>query len=113
VAEKIDVDGLVGAGADFRELVAQAVRREHRTGQRAEPAPFAHRRGQLEVHGAGHRSQHDRMRGAEQLDQTGIGPHALFLLIGGSGRAVSVELNGKRAAPSMRELRCGEFDGRP
>jgi hypothetical protein len=28
--KKIDVDGLVGAGADFRELVAQAVRREHR-----------------------------------------------------------------------------------
>jgi hypothetical protein len=49
------------------------------------------------------------MRGADELHQTGIGPHEPILLIGGSGRAVSVELKGKRAAPSMRELRRQQF----
>jgi hypothetical protein len=69
-----EIGGSIGTGADLRELVAQRIRRQHCAGKRTEPARRAHSGHELEVHRAGHRSQHDRMFDAEKLGQSGVGP---------------------------------------
>jgi len=77
MAEKIDVDGLVGARADFRHLLARLIGRQHRTGQRTETAHFRHRRRQLEIDCASHRRQHDRMLNTEEVKNSAIRPHGV------------------------------------
>jgi hypothetical protein len=106
VTEEIQVDRLVGHGADFRELLAQRLRGEHRARQRAEAARRAYRRHQLMIHGARHRREHDRVLDADELRQTCIGPHgpllrgALPIQLGGTPCAVNVA-NRRAAAEAL------------
>ena len=75
MAEEVHVDGCRDALADDVDLLARLLGREHRAGQRAQRPALRRRDHQFGVHDAGHRRQHDRKFGLEEVDDPAIWPH--------------------------------------
>src|SRR5262249_14118795 len=66
MAEEIEIDGFLSAGADLRHLLAYLVGIEHRAWERCERARLGRGRCELPIHGAGNRRLHDRKLAVEQ-----------------------------------------------
>ena len=75
MAEEVHVDRRRDALADDVDLLARLLGRDHRARQRAERPALRRRDHELGVHDAGHRRQHDRKFGLEEVDDPAVWPH--------------------------------------
>jgi len=79
MAEEVHVHRRLHALANDVDLLARLLRRQHRTRQRAESTALRHGDHQFRIHHAGHRRQHDRKFGLEEVDQSTVRPHGCSL----------------------------------
>src|ERR1700746_88039 len=80
MAEEIEIDGLLRAGADLRHLLADLIGIEHRAWERCERARLRSGHRELPNQCAGKRGLHDRKLDVEQLEQTTVRPHIRTIL---------------------------------
>src|SRR6185436_9362706 len=95
VAEEVQVDGRGDALADDVDLLARLLRRDHRAWQRAQRPALRRRDHEVSVHDAGHRRQHDRKFGLEEVDDPAVWPH-------GSARLNELKKREDQAAKELR-----------
>jgi hypothetical protein len=79
VTEEVEVDRVLGAGADLAHLTVHLLGVEHGARERPEPAGGRDFPRKLPVHRARHRRLHDGELDLEQLDESAIGPHVRTL----------------------------------
>jgi hypothetical protein len=75
MTEEIDVDRLVGAGAEFGKLLAQRIGAEQAGRQGPEPARRRNFGGEIGVGRSRHRRLDDRLFDTQQLGETAVRPH--------------------------------------